>query len=45
MKAYYLIMAVAAGLAALAMASQRNQRPVEPDRDSKPESEAKAWFI
>lgn len=45
MKAYYLIVAVAASLAALAMATQLNDVQTEKPKDADLESEMEAWFI
>ena len=45
MRAYYLVIAVAASLAALAMASQLNVDRADDDREAEVESEMEAWFI
>lgn len=45
MKAYYLIVAVAASVAAIAMAAQLHQGQVEKQKDVRVDSESEAWFI
>lgn len=45
MKAYYLIMAVAASLAAIAMATQLNELHRDDAEETEVESETEAWFI
>lgn len=44
MKTYYLIMAIAASVAALAMATQLHA-PVSGDREAEIEAETEQWFI
>lgn len=44
MKAYYLIMAIAASIAALAMATQLHA-PVSSEREAELEAETEQWFI
>lgn len=43
MRTYYLLVAVAASIAALAMATQLHQQP--DDEQAEVESEMEAWFI
>lgn len=45
MKAYYLIVALAAGLAAIAMASQIHGGEAAEEKEADIESEMEAWFI
>lgn len=45
MKAYYLIMAVAASLAAIAMATQLHEVQHQNRDEAEVESETEAWFI
>lgn len=45
MRAYYLVIAVAASLAALAMASQLTGHRAEDEGKAEVESEMEAWFI
>lgn len=45
MKAYYLVLAVAASVAAIAVASQLQNGAVTKEREAKAEAEMEAWFI
>lgn len=45
MKAYYLVLAVAASVAAIAVASQLQNGAVAKERPAETEAEMEAWFI
>lgn len=45
MKAYYLVVALAASLAAIAMASQIHHEEVAKGSEAEQDSEMEAWFI
>lgn len=45
MKAYYLVLAVAVSVAAIAMASQFQNGAVAKEKDAQVDSEMEAWFI